>query len=136
MKRILAILAAALILALPVATMADYNINIQCTIELHVTERNPVMKFLTDNTYSSTVPFVQDDYFSVKWTDKTEVAAIYWEWLTIPTRALVECISETGECVYEREYENVIRFITVFPAEEVRATPMPMPTSSRPPTSV
>lgn len=124
MKRILAILAAVLILALPVATMADYNINIQCTIELHVTERNPVMKFLTDNTYSSTVPFVQDDYFSVKWTDKTEVAAIYWEWLTIPTRALVECISETGECVYEREYENVIRFITVFPAEEVREVRM------------
>ena len=65
MKRILAILAAVLILALPAATMADYNINIQCTIELHVTEPKPVMKYLTDNTYSTTVPFVQEDYFSV-----------------------------------------------------------------------
>lgn len=124
MKRVLAILIAVLILVLPAATMADYNINLQCTIELHVTEPRPVMKFLTDNTYSSTVPFVAGDWFRVAWRSQTEVAAVYWEWLTIPTRALVECLDEGGNVVYEREYENVIRFITVFPQEGVREVRM------------
>lgn len=124
MKRFLAILVAMLILALPAAAMADNNINALCTIELHVTEPKPVMNNLIDNTYSTTVPFIEEDWLSVKWTDKAEVGAIYWEWLTIPGRALVECLSEEGEVISEREYENVIRFITVFPPEGVREVRM------------
>lgn len=121
MKRILAVLVAALILALPVATMADGNINALCTIELHVTDPKPIMKSLTDNTYSTTVTFETNDYFSIRWnSDKAEVKAIYWEWRYIPAKALVEGLNEAGEVVYSREYGGVIRFITVYPEADVR----------------
>ena len=124
MKRLAAVLMTALILALPVTTLADANINSQCTIELHVKEPKPVMKFLTDNTQSSTVTFETEDWVSIRWKDKTQVAAIYWEWRYIPARALVECFNETGEVIYQREYGGVIRFITVFPEEGVREVRM------------
>lgn len=118
MKRIVTLLLAALLLLTPAAAFADYHINGQCTIEVHAQDVH--MKFLSDNTYSTTVTFEAEDWFSVKWDGKTEVAAIYWEWLTIPTRALVECLNEEGEVVYRREYGSVIRFITVFIPEGVR----------------
>ncbi len=121
MKRVLAILIAVLILALPAATLA-YDINRQCTIELHVKEPN--MRVLTDYTGSSYVNFVEGDWFSVKWQDQVDVAAVYWEWWRIPGRALVECLNEAGEVVYTREYGSVIRFITVFPEEGVREVRM------------
>ena len=130
MKRFLAILVAILVLALPAATMADYTqnalctieINRQCTIELHVKEPN--MRVLTDYTGSSYVNFVEGDWFSVKWQDQVEVAAVYWEWWHMPARALVECFNDAGERIYEREYGSVIRFITVFPDENVREVRM------------
>ena len=121
MKRVLAILIAVLILALPAATLA-YDINRQCTIELHVKEPN--MRVLTDYTGSSYVNVVEGDWFSVKWQDQVDVAAVYWEWWRIPGRALVECLNEAGEVVYTREYGSVIRFITVFPEEGVREVRM------------
>lgn len=120
MKRILAVLIAALILAIPVATMADANSNSRCTIEFHVTGSKPVMKFLTDNTASSTVAFAEKDWLSIRWKEGTDVGAVYWEWLKIPARALVECLNEAGEVVYQREYGGVIRFISVFPEQDVR----------------
>jgi hypothetical protein len=92
MKRFLAILVAILVLALPAATMADYTQNALCTIELHV--KQPNMRVLTDYTDRSFVNFEEGDWFSVKWQDQVEVAAVYWEWWHLPARALVECFND------------------------------------------
>ena len=105
MKRFLAILVAILVLALPAATMADYTQNALCTIELHV--KQPNMRVLTDYTDRSFVNFEEGDWFSVKWQDQVEVAAVYWEWWHLPARALVECFNDAGERIYEREYGSV-----------------------------
>ncbi|MBR3271198.1 MAG: hypothetical protein IKI59_04680, partial [Clostridia bacterium] len=123
MKRLGLLLLAALLLLTPAAVFADSNINKNCTIEIHAD--NPVMKYLTDNTYSTTVTFNAGDWFRVQWTEKNPVAALYWEWRYIPQKALVEQLNDAGEVVASREYANVIRFLTVFPEEgvsEIRMT--------------
>ncbi|MBQ9188565.1 MAG: hypothetical protein IJ138_04510, partial [Clostridia bacterium] len=123
MKRLGLLLLAALLLLAPAAAFADSNINKNCTIEIHAD--NPVMKYLTDNTYSTTVTFNAGDWFRVQWTEKNPVAALYWEWRYIPQKALVEQLNDAGEVVASREYANVIRFLTVFPEEgvsEIRMT--------------
>ena len=123
MKRVLSVLIAVLLLSLPTISNADSTtINAQCNIELHVKEPN--MKVLTDYIDRSYVNFVEKDWFSVKWEDQTGVAAVYWEWWSIPAKALVEGLNAAGEVVYSREYGDVIRFITVFPQEGVREVRM------------
>ena len=116
-RRLLAAVLAALFLLIPSLALADANINDDCTIEIHAD--NVVMKYLTDNTFSTTVGMHEGDGFTVKWMEKCPVAALYWEWLDIPTRALVECVDAAGEVVSSREYGNVIRFLTVFPESNV-----------------
>lgn len=122
-KRFLAVILASLFLLIPASAFAVSHMNADCTIEIHADNVN--MKNLTDYTYSTTVRFKEGDWFSVKWTPSKPVAAIYWEWKSIPKRALVECLNDAGEVVSSREYANKIRFLTVFPEEgvhEVRMT--------------
>lgn len=121
--RLFAALLAALLLLTPSLAFADANCNDDCTIEVRAD--NVTMNYLTDNTFSTTVSMHEGDGFTVKWTEKRPVAALYWEWLDIPTRALVECVDAAGSVVSSREYGNVIRFLTVFPeagVTEIRMT--------------
>lgn len=122
-KRIFAVILASFFLLIPVSTFAISHMNGDCTIEIHADNVN--MKNLTDYTQSTTVKFKKGDWFSVKWAEAKPVAAVYWEWKTIPKRALVECLNDAGEVVSSREYANKIRFLTVFPeagVSEVRMT--------------
>ncbi len=112
-----------LLLAIPLPALADAHINFACTIEIHA--ENVRRESLWDNTYSTTVHFVEGDWFSVRWDpEKAPVAAVYWEWRYIPTRAKMAFLDENGAVLEEREYGNVIRFITVFPPEEAREVRM------------
>ncbi|MBR6040850.1 MAG: PIG-L family deacetylase [Clostridia bacterium] len=95
--------------------------NKDCTIEIHAhdfDEKRDMQK-LTDYTYSSTVRFEEEDWFTVSWNDGKPAAAVYWEWNYIPEHALVECLNAAGEVVSSREYADKIRFLTVFPEEGV-----------------
>lgn len=121
-KRCLSAVLALLFLLIPAAAYADGHMNGSCEIEVHAQDVN--MKNLTDYTYSTTVHFEANDWFTVKWTDEKPVAAVYWEWRTIPARAKVEMLSDAGEVVSSREYANKIRFLTVFPDEGVREVRM------------
>lgn len=117
-KQFFALVLTALFLMIPATAYAISHMNDSCTIEIHAEDVD--MKKLTDYNYASTVKFNEGDWFRVTWTDKRPVAAVYWEWRSIPKRALVECLNDAGEVVSSREYANKIRFLTVFPEEGVR----------------
>lgn len=121
-KRLFTAVLALLFLLIPAAAHADGHMNSSCTIEIHARDVN--MKNLTDYTYSTVVHFETNDWFSVRWTEEKPVAAVYWEWLSIPARAKVEMFDDAGEVVFSREYANKIRFLTVFPQEGVREVRM------------
>ena len=120
-KRFLAAFLVFLILSIPAAAFADSFINGDCTIEIHAQgfDEKRDMKKLTDYTFSSTVRFEEGDWFTVGWKDKNPAAAVYWEWNVIPENALVECLNADGEVVSSREYADKIRFLTVFPEDDV-----------------
>ena len=116
-RRLFAALLAALMLLIPALSAADSNSNNDCTIEIRADDAD--LKRLSDNTFSTTVTMHEGDGFTVQWKKEKPIAALYWEWLTIPTRALVECVNAAGEVVSTREYGNVIRFLTVFLEPEI-----------------
>lgn len=114
MKRLFSLLLALLVLAVPCLALADSNINDRCIIE--VTGEGD-RKNLTDNTYSSYVAMEVGQGFTVTWTEEYPVAALYWEWLGIPERALIEQLDSNGQVIWSEERGNEIRFLTIFPEE-------------------
>lgn len=124
-KRLLAALFAALLLAMPSFAAADAFINKECTIEVRGDDVNATtLKYLTDYTFSTTITMHAEDGFSVRWADSKPVASVYWEWRTIPKKARVECLDADGNVLSTRNYNNIIRFLTVFPEENVREVRM------------
>ncbi len=122
MKRRLILFLTVILLLIPIAASADTVINDKVDIEIHAAEVN--MKYLTDFTYTTTVTMTKGDWFTVSFKPEQKVGAVYWEWRSIPKKALVECLNEAGEVVWSREYGNIIRFLSVFPEEDVRCVRM------------
>jgi len=117
MKRLLAIILLVVLLSVPAASLADWVRYRNCEIDVHAD--TVYMEFLSDYTQSSTVTMETGDWFAVRWKAEDPIAALYWEWNTMPKRALVECLNADGEVVSSEEYADIIRFLTVFPEADV-----------------
>lgn len=116
MKRLVSVLLVLLTMAVPCLALADTDINDHCTIE--VTGEGD-RKNLTDYTYNSCVTMKKGEGFTVTWTEELPVAALYWEWNRIPRSALIEQIDSNGQVIWSEERGNEIRFLTIFPEENV-----------------
>lgn len=121
MKRLFTLLLGLMLLAVPMLALADSNSNDTCTVDV---SGEGDLRSLTDNTYSSYVTMTEGQGFTVTWTEEKPVAALYWEWLYIPQKALIEQLDEEGQVIWSEERGNEIRFLTIFPEEQTRGIRM------------